>query len=100
MGDRPAASSTRLVPLTARERGLRRLLGDVQLFSQHLLGTPLRPYQLEPARAMYPLCRAGISPQRTSEDLPQPDVPMTGRKRDDPSRRSRSSVSFSRPKKR
>ena len=38
--------------LTPRERGLRRLLADVELFSRHVVGTPLRPYQLEPARAI------------------------------------------------
>ena len=38
--------------LTPRERGLRRLLADIELFSRHVLGTPLRPYQLEPARAI------------------------------------------------
>jgi hypothetical protein len=38
--------------LTPRERGLRRLLADVDLFSRHVVGTPLRPYQLEPARAI------------------------------------------------
>jgi hypothetical protein len=39
-------------PLTSRERGLRRLLADLELFSRHVVGTPLRPYQLEPARAV------------------------------------------------
>lgn len=39
-------------PLTPRERGLRRLLSDIELFSRYLVGTPLRPYQLEPARAI------------------------------------------------
>ena len=38
--------------LTTRERGLRRLLADVGLFSRYVIGTPLRPYQLEPARAI------------------------------------------------
>jgi hypothetical protein len=38
--------------LTSRERGLQRLLADISLFSRHVLGTPLRPYQLEPARAI------------------------------------------------
>ena len=38
--------------LTPRELGLKRLLSDVALFSQHVVGTPLRPYQLEPARAI------------------------------------------------
>jgi hypothetical protein len=38
--------------LTSRERGLQRLLADIALFSRHVLGTPLRPYQLEPARAI------------------------------------------------
>ncbi|MFN0074535.1 MAG: hypothetical protein ACKVVP_23895 [Chloroflexota bacterium] len=35
-----------------RHHALKRLLSDVGLFSRHLLGRPLRPYQLEPARAI------------------------------------------------
>src|SRR5438309_11053636 len=38
--------------LTSRERGLGRLLADIELSGRHALGTPLRPYQLEPARAI------------------------------------------------
>src|SRR5258705_8249791 len=38
--------------LTPREQGLRRLLADIDLFSRHAVGMPLRPYQLEPARAI------------------------------------------------
>src|ERR1041384_573568 len=38
--------------LTPREQGLRRLLADIDLFSRHVVGVPLRPYQLEPARAI------------------------------------------------
>ena len=38
--------------LTARELGLKRLLSNVALFSQHVVGMPLRPYQLEPANAI------------------------------------------------
>src|SRR5262245_5363141 len=38
--------------LSTREQGLRRLLADVDLFSRHIVGLPLRPYQLEPARAI------------------------------------------------
>jgi hypothetical protein len=38
--------------LTARERALRRIFTDVELFSRHVIGTPLRAYQLEPARAI------------------------------------------------
>ena len=56
-----------------------------------------------PARAgpaIMPLCSEGISPERTSEDLPLPDAPTTVRKRVSLSRRSSSSLSFSRPKKR
>jgi len=37
----------------ARDRYiLKRLLTDVSLFSRHVVGKPLRPYQLEPARAI------------------------------------------------
>jgi len=49
---------------------------------------------------MKPLSREGIRPERTREDLPLPDAPTIARKRDDRSRRSRSSISASRPKKR
>lgn len=35
-----------------RQRSLKRLLSDIELFSRHVLGRPLRPYQLEPARAI------------------------------------------------
>ena len=38
--------------LTPRERALRHLLSDLEPFSRHLVGVPLRPYQLEPARAI------------------------------------------------
>jgi len=38
--------------LSPRERALRRLLTDVGLFSRHVVGVPLRPYQLDPARAV------------------------------------------------
>ncbi len=38
--------------LSPRERALRRLLTDVGLFSRHVVGVPLRSYQLEPARAI------------------------------------------------
>ncbi len=38
--------------LTPREEGLRRLLADIDLFSRHVVGMPLRPYQIEPARAI------------------------------------------------
>ncbi len=38
--------------LSPRERALRRLLTDIELFSRHVVGVPLRPYQLEPARAI------------------------------------------------
>ena len=31
---------------------LKRALGDLQTFSRHIVGRPLRPYQLEPARAI------------------------------------------------
>ena len=41
-----------------------------------------------------------MSPDRTSEDLPLPDVPTTAKNRHVRSRRSSSSISFSRPKKR
>lgn len=40
------------LPLTSRERGLRRVLSDIELFSRYVVGTPLRSYQLEPARAI------------------------------------------------
>src|SRR5580765_8291755 len=56
--------------------------------------------QLELAPAMNPLCNAGIRPERTSDDLPLPEVPTTARKRVLRSRRRRSSISFSRPKNR
>ncbi|HZT08585.1 MAG TPA: hypothetical protein VFC51_16300 [Chloroflexota bacterium] len=45
-----AESSDQL--LSPREEGLRRLLADIELFSRHVVGVPLRPYQLEPARAI------------------------------------------------
>jgi hypothetical protein len=32
---------------------LKTLLGDIALFSRQIIGRPLRPYQLEPARAIY-----------------------------------------------
>lgn len=35
-----------------RQAVLKRLLTDVGLFSRHVVGRPLRPYQLEPARAI------------------------------------------------
>jgi hypothetical protein len=38
--------------LSSRERGLKRIFGDIDLFSRHVVGVPLRPYQLEPARAV------------------------------------------------
>src|SRR5205814_4636822 len=56
--------------------------------------------QLELAPTIKPLCSAGIRPERTRDDLPLPDVPTTARKRVDRSRRSSSSMSFSRPKNR
>jgi hypothetical protein len=44
------------VPATLEEERhrvlLKRLLTDVGLFSRHVVGRPLRPYQLEPARAI------------------------------------------------
>ena len=33
-------------------RALKRLLSDIELFSRHVIEKPLRPYQLEPARAI------------------------------------------------
>ncbi len=42
--------------------------------------------------------REGMRPARTSDDLPQPDVPITARKRTLASRRSSSSTCSSRPK--
>ena len=56
--------------------------------------------QLEPALSIKPLCSAGISPERTSEDFPVPELPITIRKRVVLSRLSSSSISCSRPKKR
>jgi hypothetical protein len=56
--------------------------------------------QLEPAPTMNPLCSAGIRPDRTSDDLPLPDVPTTATRREDRRWRSSSSISRSRPKKR
>jgi hypothetical protein len=41
-----------LAELSPRERALRRLLTDIDLFSRHIVQVPLRPYQLEPARAI------------------------------------------------
>lgn len=35
----------------ALRRGMRRVMGDAELFSRHVLGRPLRAYQLEPMRA-------------------------------------------------
>lgn len=35
-----------------RTQALHDVLADVELFSRHMVGTPLRPYQLEPARAI------------------------------------------------
>src|SRR5262245_58047643 len=35
-----------------RERALRYALSNVRVFGAHLVGTPLRSYQLEPARAI------------------------------------------------
>jgi hypothetical protein len=93
-----AIGASQLVVAASEHRGL--IESNGQLSDRILARRITATRQLDPARAIYPLCRAGISPQRTSEDLPQPEVPMTGRNRDDPSRRSRSSVSFSRPKKR
>jgi len=49
---RQGGENKRTDSLTSRERGLRRLLADIELFSRHIIGTPLRPYQLEPARAI------------------------------------------------
>jgi hypothetical protein len=37
---------------TARDLGLRRALTDIEIYSRHVLQVPLRPYQLEPARAI------------------------------------------------
>jgi hypothetical protein len=39
-------------PALAHRAALRRLLTDVELFSRHVIGRPLRSYQLEPARAI------------------------------------------------
>jgi hypothetical protein len=47
-----AAAGKRVPDLTPRERALRKLLTDVDLFSRRLVGVPLRPYQVEPARAI------------------------------------------------
>lgn len=38
--------------LSPQERALRRLLTEIELFSRHVIRVPLRPYQLEPARAI------------------------------------------------
>src|SRR5579862_449698 len=35
-----------------QRRQFKRLITDVAAFSRHVIGTPLRPYQLEPARAI------------------------------------------------
>src|SRR5215467_8521376 len=55
--------------------------------------------QLEPALTMKPLKSEGTRPARTSEDLPLPEVPTMAKKRHKRSLRSKSSISFSRPKK-
>ena len=39
------------------------------------------PARRTPAPTIRPPCRAGISPERTSDDLPLPEVPTTARKR-------------------
>ena len=44
-------------------------------------GRRMTTSQVEPARAIVPRWRAGMSPARTSDDLPLPDVPTTARKR-------------------
>jgi hypothetical protein len=49
---------------------------------------------------MNPLRREGIRPERTRDDLPLPEAPTTATNRDERRRRSRSSISRSRPKKR
>src|SRR5580704_215987 len=53
-----------------------------------------------PAAPIKPRCRAGRSPQLTSEDLPLPELPKTTRKRVLASLSTIVSISFSRPKKR
>src|SRR5438093_808831 len=35
-----------------QRRQLRRVVTDIRSFSRHVIGTPLRPYQLEPAQAI------------------------------------------------
>ena len=79
---------------------LRRVERRGQMADRILARTQIAMRQLEPAPAMNPLWSDGIRPERTSDDLPLPDVPTTERKRVVRSRRSSSSISFSRPKKR
>src|SRR5215470_10297238 len=64
------------------------------------LGRNFATRHAEPACTRNPLYNAEIKPDRTSDDLPLPEVPTTDKNRDERSRRSSSSISFSRPKKR
>ncbi len=62
-------------------------------------GIIARTRHLPPASAMKPVSIDARRPARTKDDLPQPDGPITGRKWVCESRRSKSSVCLSRPKK-
>jgi hypothetical protein len=44
-----------------------------------LLAINVQIFQLEPAPAIKPLCKDGINPDFTKEDLPLPDEPITAK---------------------